>query len=71
MVLDDVMRDDILIFDDEVVLILTDEMIAPEMQADESDTKEEEEKEDKQEADLSLMKKPSALQIREALNSLF
>ena len=38
---------------------------------DESDTKEEEEKEDEQEADVSLLEKPSAPQIREALNSLF
>ena len=41
------------------------------LRADESDTKEEEEKEDEQEADVSLMEKQSASQIREPVNSLF
>ena len=41
------------------------------LRADESDTKEEEEKEDEQEADVSLMGKQSASQIREPVNSLF
>ena len=44
------------------------------MRANESDTKEEEEKKRnrKQEpGDVSYMEKPSVLQIREALNSLF
>lgn len=74
LVLDDVICDDILIFNDQVALtqkILINEMIVTEMKADESDTKSEEEKEDKQEPDVSLMKKPSASKMCEALNSLF
>ena len=64
----------ILTFDDEVAVtqeILIDEMIVAEMRAYESDTKEEEEKEDKQETEVSLMEKPSASQIPEALDLLF
>ena len=46
-------------------------MIVAEMRADESDTKEGEESEHGQETDVSLMRKPSASQICEALNLLF
>ena len=72
MVPNDVTCDDILTFDDEVAVtqdILTGEMIVEEMRIDESDTKVEEEKEDEQEADVSLMEKTNASQIREAFNS--
>lgn len=74
MVSDHVTCDDILIFDDEVAVtqkLLNDEMTVAEIRADDWYTKQEEEKEDGQEAEVSLMGKASASQIREALNALF
>ena len=74
MVSDHVTCDDILIFDDEVVVtqkLLNNEMIVAEMGADEWYTKKEKEEEDGQEAEVSLMEKMSASPIREALNALF
>ena len=46
-------------------------MTVAEIRADDWYTKEEEEKEEGQEAEVSLMGKVSASQIREALNALF
>ena len=74
MVSDHVTCDDILIFDDEVVVtqkLLNKEMIVAEMGADEWYTKKEKEEEDGQEAEVPLMEKMSASPIREALNALF
>ena len=74
MVSDHVTCDDILIFDDEVVVtqrLLNNEMIVAEIRADEWYTKKEEEEEDGQEAEVPLMEKMSASPIREALNALF
>lgn len=74
MVSDHVTCDDILIFDDEVVVtqkLLNNEMIVAEMGTDEWYTKKEKEEEDGQEAEVPLMEKMSASPIREALNALF
>ena len=74
MVSDHVTCDDILIFDDQVVVtqkLLNNEMIVAEMRADEWYTKKEEEEEDGQEAEVPLMEKMIASPIREALNALF
>ena len=74
MVSDHVTCDDILIFDDEVVVtqkLLNNEMIVAEMGADEWYTKKEKEEEDGQEAEVPLMEKMSASPIRDALNALF
>lgn len=74
MVSDHVTCDDILIFDDEVVVtqkLLNNEMIVAEMGADEWYTKKEKGEEDGQEAEVPLMEKMSASPIREALNALF